>query len=167
MGQRFEFIYVVEISRHWTNQVQVTDLIDFCLVPTAVDFGEIRRLYEIEKFSASQIAKRFEVSKAKIIACLHKLGIRNNRDRGFDKNNFCRTQSVPFGKKVVGGKLLIDKNQLETARLIVKLRSNKDFEWKKIVDYLHKKGLKTKTGSPWKIGTVRATFVNFKNLGKS
>ena len=157
---------MVEVTRHWTNQVQVTDLIEFYLVPTAVDFREIRRLYEIEKFSASQIAKRFEVSKAKIIACLHTLGIRNNRERGFDKNNFCRTQSVPFGKKVVGGKLLIDKNQLETAKRIHKMRSSKKLEWIKIAELLNKKGFKTKTGLLWKVGTLRATFVKFKNIGK-
>jgi hypothetical protein len=65
---------------------------------------------------------------------------------------------APFGKKALDGRLVDNRLELKTARLIVELRARQNLGWTEVVDRLNADGLSTRQGLKWKIGTARMVF---------
>lgn len=148
----------MEETRRGTNLPQVSDFLKFVSIPKAVDPALIRRFYLEKGLSASQIAEQVCLSKPAVLARLHQMGIRKQHSRGAQSDNFRFPQKVPFGKRLVDGRLVDDRRDLKVARLIVELRHRQNLPWNEVVKKLNLAGFRTKKGLPWKIGTVRAIF---------
>ena len=154
---------MVERSRHWTNLPQVSDFLNFVSIPKAVNPALIREFYLEKGLTASQIAEQVGLSKPAVLARLHQMGVRKQQDRGAQSDNFRFAQRVPFGKRLVDGRLVDDRRELKAARLIVELKQRQNLPWKEVVSKVNMAGFQTKKGLPWKIGTVRMVFSKWKD----
>lgn len=148
----------MEETRRRANQQQVSDFIRFVAIPKAVDPTKIKQLYVESGLTASQIAEQVGLSRPAVLARLHQMGIRKTQDKGQAPDNYRFTQRIPFGKRLVAGRLIDDRKDLKTARYIVELRQRQSLPWNEVVRKLNLQGYKTKKGLPWKIGTVRMVF---------
>lgn len=154
--------WVVEQSRRRANPFQVSDFIKFVAIPKAVDPAIIRDLYLKNGFTASQIAEQVGLSKPAVLARLHQMGVRKVHSKGQAVDNYRFTQRVPFGKRLVAGRLLDDRKDLKTARYIVELRQRQGLPWKEVVTKVNLSGYRTKKGLLWKVGTVRMVFERWR-----
>jgi len=146
------------------NHPQVSDILKFEPIPSSIALGKIRDLYVKSGFSLSQIAEQIGLSKSAVLSRLQHLGIEKVRNTGMAPSNFRRSQSVPFGKKIVNGILVDCRKELKAGRLIVELKERKKLDWESVVKKLNAAGFRTKKGELWKAGTVKAT--HRKLLGK-
>lgn len=152
---------MVEESRHWTNYDQVSEFINIAINLQVVNSTFLKHLYLEKGLTASQIATEYGLSKAAVLGRLSQMKIRNCPGKGRSDDNFRFPHHVPFGKRLVDGKLVEDKKEMKTARLIVDLRDRKGIPWDDIVTRLNKDGLKTKRGLLWKRGIVRMVHANW------
>ncbi len=154
---------LVEESRRRTNRYQISDFIKFVVIPKAVDPAKIKDLYLKDSLTASQIAERVGLSKPAVLARLHQMGVRNQQSRGAQSDNFRFPQKVPFGKRLVNGRLIDDRRELKAARLIVERRHRQNLPWNEVMCRINMAGFKTKRGLPWKIGMLRAVFAKWRD----
>lgn len=153
----------MEETRRRTHLPQVTDLLEFVALPKAVDPAFIRHLYLEKGLTTSQIAERVGLSKAAILARLHQMGIRKQPDRGLQSDNYRFSNRVPFGKRLVEGRLIDDRRELKAARLIVELRLRQQLSWSEVVQKVNLAGFRTKKGLFWKLGTTRMVYEKWRD----
>jgi hypothetical protein len=152
---------MVEQSRHWTNRSQVSDFLNFIPIPRAVNSAHIRDLYLKNGFTASQIAERVGLSKPVVLARLHQMGIRKKSGKGETVDNYRFAQRVPFEKQLENGRLMDDRKEIKTIRLIVDLRKRQTLPWTDVVSKLNTAGHRTKRGLQRKVGTARMIFAKW------
>lgn len=109
-----------------------------------------------------EIAEQVGLSKAAVLTRLHQMGVRKMQGKGQATDNYRFTQRVPFGKRLVAGRLLDDRKDLKTARYIVELRQRQGLAWNDVVKKLNLNGYRTKKGLLWKIGTARMVFERWR-----
>ena len=148
-------------TRHWTNYAQVTDFINIIINLQVVNSSLLRNLYVEKGLTASQIAAEYGLSKAAVLGRLSQMKIQNCAKKGRSADNYRFPYHVPFGKRLVAGRLVEDGKEMKTVRIIVDFRDRKRYQWKEIAAHLNGEGLKTKRGLRWKIGTVRMIHANW------
>ena len=148
-------------SRHWANRPQVPDFVRFITSPKSASPEVFARLYVKNGLSASQVAAETGLCRSAVLGRLHKLGIRNVKDRGCSLDNFCFPQRVPFGQKIVQGRLIENRREMKTVRQILEMRERQKLSWNCIAQALNRGDFKTRHGQPWKIGTVIKVFVRW------
>lgn len=152
----------MEETRRRTHLLQVIDLLEFVVIPKAVDPNLIRRFYLEQGLTASQIAERVGLSKPAVLARLHRMGVRKQQGRGRQSDNYRFSQRIPFGKRLVDGRLVDDRTELKIARFIVELRERQAQPWKDLVQHLNNQGYRTKKGLTWKVGTARIVYKHWQ-----
>lgn len=113
---------LVDLSGYCTNRPYLADIIDHSLQPGQVKIEEILDLYEKEGLSAAQIAAKLDVSKTFVLTKLKAAGVSfgNSPVRRTTPHNY-RCPNAPYGYKKQAGRLVPNKAELRTCRLIVKL----------------------------------------------
>jgi hypothetical protein len=114
--------------------------------------------------SAAQIAAHFGVAKAVILARLHEIGIRSQGDsrRSTNPTNY-RCPNAPYGFAVKQGRLVPNKSELRTCRLIVEaIRGGQSAN--SVCRNLMERGIKARSGKvKWGHFTVLSIFNRWKD----
>ncbi len=111
-----------------------------------MDARSVVRLYQ-EGLSAQQVADNIGISKQAVLARLRRFGVRNGQ-RGRTLDNY-RFPNPPYGQKVWGKRLVLNKKELRIVRIVIQLRDQEQLRWSQIVANLNELGIKTRTGRTW------------------
>lgn len=156
---------MVGLFEHGKNHSYLTDFIRICYNGKHLNPEEIKRLYLKGRLSTAQIAIHYGVSKSAIISWLDKLKISPGTTVGSKTNpeNY-RHHNPPYGYKVQGGKLILNKAELKICRLVVELIGRKKFGNRETARELNRQGLKNRSGKvSWSHNTIRQIFNRWKN----
>jgi transposase len=155
---------LVDQPEYGTNTSYLFDFLELTLSAKLLNVEQIGHLYIQKGYSAAQIAKQFGVAKSSILARLHGLGIRQEAvGRSTNPENY-RCRMAPYGYAVRGGKLVPNKLELRTCRLVVDLVLRQGMSFNKAATVLVQKGIKNKSGRvTWDHSTVRAIFNRWKD----
>lgn len=148
-----------------TNTPYLIDFIEICLASKLLNHEEIRKLYEEDGLSSTQIARRFGVSRAAILTRLHGLGIRDQSGtkRAVNPKNY-RMRVPPYGYSIRDGKLVPNKVELKICRLIVELVQRHGMKQNAVARELSKRGYKNRAGNKnWNSKTVFNIFKRWKD----
>ena len=97
-----------------------------------------------------------------VLKRLHGLGIRRENIKDMIREVPRLIAKAPYGHRVVDGKLVEDRREMQVARLIVDLHWRQNLAWNEVIRCLNKEGLHTRQGLPWKQGTARMVFVRWR-----
>ena len=142
----------------WANTNHVYDSIRFVSLPKRLDPAKIASKYRSSNHSATQIAESIGASKQMVLARLRSAGISKTKGRGRSPENYRFTNTAPFGKKVLDGKLAVNPVEVKVARLIVELRDRRSFSWAQVCQQLNEKGYRTRRDTPWKESNIRHIY---------
>lgn len=131
--------------------VELTETIEFLITPPYMDEDFLRRKYLLEGLSTSQISKEISSARSTVVEYLKRYGIPL---RPVDEAHKKRPGQVAFGRRVIKGKEVEFKKELEQIEMIKSLRES-GHSYHKIADILNTMKVPTKNkGSKWHGTTV-------------
>ena len=151
---------LVDQPEYGTNHGYLFDFIPITHTLRQINVGKIRRLFEENGRSASQIAEEYGVSKSFVLSVLHKSGLKLGTKVGRSTNpkNY-RNASPPYGYAIRKGQLVTYKPELRVCRLVVELRARRGMSSTAIAEELCKRGYKNRAGrAVWNPTTVLNIF---------
>lgn len=156
---------LVDQPEYGTNQPYLIDFIKLTLNPKLINPFEIRHLFLEKGLSSVQIARKFNVSKSKILSILHKLDVRVETQAGrINNSENYRVRNPPYGYRIQDGRLVLNKSELRVCRLVVELIARRNFTWSATARELAAKGYKNRNKSTkWDHSTIRNIFERWKN----
>jgi site-specific DNA recombinase len=108
----------------------------------------LRRLHHQEKLSARMIGQKIKAAPSTVSDALHKHGLASEM-----KKQLTRPHQVPFGFDLQNGKLVINRNEQKTIRMIRQLRAT-GLSLRDIAAHLNRKLIATKRGGVWAHSTL-------------
>lgn len=155
---------LVEQPEIGKNRPYLIDFIKINTIPRLIGRSEIKAFYLQNGLSAAQIAEKCGVSKSFVLAVIHKLGVNTGKvGRSTDPVNY-RNNSPPYGYSVRDGKLVPNKSEMKTCRLVVELRGRRELSTIQVAKELEKRGFKNRKGRTlWNTNTVLNIFNRWKN----
>jgi transposase-like protein len=156
---------LVDQPESWTNYSYFIDIIQIRLAPKLLNFDEIRRLYLNEGQSAAEIARRYGTVKSVILSILHRMGVRlGSGARALNDPQNYRAKNPPYGYKVEGKKLIINKSELRVCHTIVEMIGRRSFSITKTSKELVRKNFKNRAGNAlWDHKTVKTIYERWKD----
>lgn len=147
------------------NRPYVTDFIKITFSAKLLNSDEIQSLYVQKGLSAAQIARQHGVAKSVILARLGDLGIRGGAgtDRRTNPDNY-RCRIAPYGHSIQAGRLVLNKAELRTCRLVVDLIRTKKLSANAAAKELSRRGIKGRSGLPkWDHSTILSIYNRWKD----
>ena len=155
---------MVEEPEYGKNRPYVTDFIKITLSSKLLKSDEIQALYVQKGLSAAQIARQHGVSKSVILARLGDLGIRSGAGKRQTNPDNYRCRIAPYGHSVQAGKLVLNKAELRTCRLVVDLLRIQRLSANAAAKELSRRGIKARSGLPkWDHSTILSIFNRWKD----
>lgn len=109
----------MEAAGCWANSNQVIDFLPIFVNPKNVGAHVIKDLYLEKGRTAAQVALEVGLSKSEVLRRLHLQGIRREKLKDVATDHLRPALRAPFGKRVVAGKLVDCRRELNLARYIV------------------------------------------------
>lgn len=134
------YLYPIEFFQncHWKNPANYSEL------------------YLEKGLSAAQIGEKLGIPKQTVLNQLKREGIRlgTNKGRLANPDNY-RLAYAPYGFSKKDGRLVPNKAELKTCRLVVQLRNNSKMSFQEIARELERRRIKGRTNSiSWTHATV-------------
>lgn len=141
----------------------LTETIHFQAPISTLDPREIASLYVDKRLSSAQIAAQFGCSKSFVLLNLKRLGLlRKKGEAQTDPANY-RSTSVPFGHRVVDGKLTTHSAEIKVCRIIIEMIDRQGLNYLKTAQALSQKGIKNRRGgAQWHHYTVSQIYRRWK-----
>jgi len=133
--------YYMDQAARRANPSDMDDFVELIHFPEKINPVFIRDLYLQKRLSARQIGEIVGLAKSTVLNRLHQVGV-HEEHRALDKNNYAFPQKIPFGQKIIDGKLVENREEMKVVKSIIFLRSEKKLSWKKIADHLEEKKFK-------------------------
>ena len=122
-------------------QQQLTEIIEFPVVPRHRDESFLRQKYLVEGLSRSQIAAGIFFARSTVVAGLRRFGIPL---READESLWYRRGQLGFGKRVVNARVVDNQRELDVIGQMNALRARGYSYWK-IAEILNSIGVPTKS----------------------
>lgn len=151
---------MVDQPEYGANTGYLVDSINITFNVKLLNFDEIKDLFLDKGLSATQLAKKYGVSKTVILEGLHKIGVKvgGGGERMTNPQNY-RCKNPPYGFLVKDGKLVPNKREMKVCRLIVELMGRQGLSSTAAARELETKRFKTRGGSEnWDHSAVRRIF---------
>jgi hypothetical protein len=154
----------VDQVEYGTNRPYLVDFINLCFKAGQVDSAEIKQLFLEMHWSATQIARKFGVSKSLIIHRLHRMRIKVETGAGrMTKPDNYRHWKAPYGYRIFGGKLLINRQEIKICRMVVHLIERENFGVRETARELIRRSFKNKQGEvKWSHFVVQRIYDRWK-----
>ena len=147
---------MVQQPEYGTNQAYYIDFIQICLAVKFINNDEIRELYLEKGLTTNQIASRFKVSRTVIQCRLRELRITEGvaaHKLNNPQNYRCRV--APYGFAVESGKLVPNRLEVKTCRLVVQLVQRQGKSQSEAARELTRLGYKNRSGNAaWDSKTI-------------
>ncbi|MCX6125757.1 MAG: recombinase family protein [Proteobacteria bacterium] len=131
--------------------LEVTEIIEFTVIPKHKDEFFLREKYLSEGLSTRQISDLIFSARSTVVDALKGFGIPL---RDADQTPWYRRGQVGYGTKVVKGRVAVNQRELDTIKHMADLR-DKGFSYWKIAEILNAMGVPTKSRrAQWQAATV-------------
>lgn len=147
-------------SRIGPTPLYISDFVEITQLPRKTPPEVFAKIYQNENLSAQQISERVGLSKQAVLARLRKAGVRNGRPGRLPDNY--RYPNPPYGYKVHGERLIVDKKELRTVRLIVHMREQRNMGWEEIARELGYRGLLTRRKRDWNRAGIKRVWKRWR-----
>lgn len=154
---------MVDRAVYRANSTNLSDFVGLFVNPKIAAPDDIADLYLKKGLSAKKLGAELGLSKTSVLRRLHHLGIRKETVSEIAKDHPRPVRRASYGLRIVDGRLVPDRQEQKVARLIVELRLRQKLPWNDLVRKLNMNGLKTKSGLPWRVGTVRMVYGKWKD----
>ena len=142
---------------------EVTEIIDFPVVPKHRDEIFLRQKYLVEGLSTRQISDLIFSARSTVVEALKGFGIPL---RDVDRTPWYRRGQVGYGTRVVNGRVTVNQREVDTIEHMAELR-DKGFSYWKIAEILNAMGVPTKSRrAQWQAATVMK-ILKFDLVGKN
>ena len=125
------------------------DLIDESVRPKRYNHAKIAELYLGKALSAAQIAVELGIAKSSVLEILQGLTIREPKGSRMTNPLNYRASVVPYGMRVVRGKLIENKSEMKICRIVVKIVGEEKLSLCAAARKLMDKNIKNRSGNVW------------------
>ncbi|MGZ3747370.1 MAG: hypothetical protein ACXWRE_08375 [Pseudobdellovibrionaceae bacterium] len=135
-------------TNSFPNRATYLDSIEFFQKCHWKNTANYKDLYLKKGLSAAQIGEQFGVPKQTVLNQLQREGIRlgSNKGRLANPENY-RLAYAPYGFSKKDGRLILNKAELKTCRLVVQLRNNSKMSSQEIARELVRRRIKNREDS--------------------